>query len=437
MNNSNLGTDLGRLFEVGFNIGMLTYIEQRQLKHNYGNLYRQDLRQVNFPKIVRKLVDDRDIISQQHREIVKKWATFFLQKSFLAGLNFLAEFFTAIGWDKPHQQKRIEIVYYQCCFSDENSLGTYTKGTKLHQDWLSQFASLDVDIAKVDFKKYSDTGEFFKADSLIFFRCQKEVRILAIDYSIFSIKSIRDLADLDNIEVLRNILLSEISYLKSKSVFANLGIDSKNNKFNLSESLSRYYQAFSRSDKETIKMIQAGSYAYSFWNWLASQQQIQLEDLVTFHIIGYSDRNIASLCLNQDDLNLLATCYHVYRHKLVDADIKESRQQVLNIIKRKAARSFSNGKKFIDDLLAISGEGMHSIFHQETLVDFSSYLDPIPVKIANQLGIDPKFNLQQTHAQLIQQTLSKDNDLLYLFLTGNPGIGKTTRNVEFRNKTLH
>ena len=187
MDSSKLGQDLGRLFEVGFNIGMLTYIKQKELRCNYGNLYEKDLEQVSFPKIVRRLIDNIGVISYQHREIVKQWATFFLQKSFLAGLNFLDEYFSAIGWNGKRQLRRIEVVYFQGYFADDNTLGTYSKGeSKVYRDWLSQFKNRGVDISNVNTNKYKQKGEFLKADTLIYFRYKHQVRILAIDYSIFT-----------------------------------------------------------------------------------------------------------------------------------------------------------------------------------------------------------------------------------------------------------
>ena len=427
MDSSKLGQDLGRLFEVGFNIGMLTYIKQKELRCNYGNLYEKDLEQVSFPKIIRRLIDNIGVISYQHREIVKQWATFFLQKSFLAGLNFLDEYFSAIGWNGKRQLRRIEVVYFQGYFADDNTLGTYSKGeSKVYRDWLSQFKNKGLDISNVNTNKYKQKGEFLKADTLIYFRYKHQVRILVIDYSIFTVRSIRDLTDLNNIEVLRQILLSNISYLKSKSVFANLGLDSKSDRFLFSESLSQYYKAFARKDKETIKMIQAGSYAYSFWNWLTSQQQISAEDEVIFNIIGYSDRDSASLCLQQENIELLKTCHHIYRQQSIVSEISSAREKVLSMIKRKAKRSFSSGRKFIDNLLEISSDGIHLVSHQETFTDFKSYLDTIPQHLAEQLGVSPSLNLQQAHAVLIQRVLSSINDSLYVFLTGNPGIGKTT-----------
>ncbi len=426
MSNSNLGKDLGRLFEVGFNIGILTYIKQKGIKCNYDNLYEEDLKNVNFPKIVRKLIDNEGVINPQHRDIVKQWATFFLEKSFLAGLNFLDEYFSAIAWNEPRQLKRLQVVYCQCYFADDNSLGTYRKGEqKVYQDWQSQFDRLGVNIS-IDTNKYKQTGEFLKADSLIYFRYKKQVRILVIDYSIFSIKSIRDLTDLNNIEVLRQILLSDISYFKSKSVFANLGLDSKIDQLLLSESLSQYYQAFVTKDKEVIKMIQAGSYAYSFWNWLTSQQQISSEDEVTFNIIGYSDRDFASICLQKDNIQLLETCYNIYRNKLVTSEISSARKNILNFIKRKAKKTFADGENFIEKLFKISKDGIHLASYQETLTGFHSYLDLISSDVTDRLSIPIGLTLREAHSFLINKSLSSNDDNLYVFLTGNPGIGKTT-----------
>ncbi len=424
MNGSNLGQDLGRIFEVGFNIGMLTYLKQKEIQCNYGDCYQKDLQQINFPKIVRRLIDNEGVINPKNRQTIRQWTTFFLQKSFLAGLNFLEEYFTAIGWDKSRKLQKLEVVYYQCKFADDNSIGTYYKGEKkVYEDWFSQFG---FEIHQVNTHHHSQKGEFLNADSLIYFRQKNQVRILTIDYSIFSIKSIRDLADLNNIEVLRQILLSNISYLKSKSVFANLGLDSQTNQFFISDSLSQYYKAFAYKDKETIKMIQAGSYGYSFWNWLNSQQLLSENDDVTFNIIGYSDRDIASLCLRLDNIQILETCHQVYQQQPKKSEIKLVRERVLTVIKRKAKRSFINGEALTEKLLKISRDGIHLVSHQENFTDFNSYLDPIPSHLANSLGIPENLNLQQAHAELIQQALSSKDDSSYIFLTGNPGIGKTT-----------
>jgi hypothetical protein len=424
MTEENLGQDLGRLFEVGFNAGMLAYVEQNQLKHRFGNCYRQDLQQLSFPKMLRRLADKERVINEKHRKTVEKWSLFFLQKSFLAGLNFFSEYINSTGWRKRHL-KRLEILYYQCCFSDDNSIGTYPKGKEqAFKDVLSQFGEMNVDMGK-----YSQKGEFLNADTLILIRCDQQLRVVCIDYSVFSIKSIRDLVDVDNIEVLRRLLLSDISYLKSKSVFSNLGLDTKNTPLNLSESLKRYYTAFKRKDKETIKLIQAASYAHSFSEFLDSKGILTEDISVVYNIVGYSDRGISAMTVNQENTDILATCSHIYKHEPKDKSIQEARLEVLNLIKRNAAKSFIEGREFVNKLLNISEEGITPIIHQERIEGFLNPINSIPPDLATQLQLSPNLDLRQAHADLIQKELA--SDVTYIFLTGNPGIGKTTAIAEF------
>lgn len=83
---SQISEGFGRLFEVGFNIGALTCIEQYKIKQNYGSLYREELQQLNYGKIRQRITDK--VISALDRDIVQTWSTFFLQTGFLNGLNF-------------------------------------------------------------------------------------------------------------------------------------------------------------------------------------------------------------------------------------------------------------------------------------------------------------------------------------------------------------
>lgn len=42
--NGKIADDLGRLFEVGFNVGILNYIHQNQIQNRFGDLYSQELK---------------------------------------------------------------------------------------------------------------------------------------------------------------------------------------------------------------------------------------------------------------------------------------------------------------------------------------------------------------------------------------------------------
>lgn len=421
-----LGQELGRLFEVGFNIGMLTYIEQHQIPHQFGSLYRQELQQISFSEMVRALVRKTNIVNDKHRRIVEKWSLFFLEKAFIAGLNFLGEYIEAMG-SSQRQQKRLKILYYQCCFSGDNSFGSYQKNIndQENHEVLSQLISIKYNQAQ----KYSKKGNFLKADSLILIQCINEYRILCIDYSIFSIKAIQDLDDIEDIEILRRLLLSEIRYLKSKSVFSNLGLDTKTAELNLSKDLKNYFKAFKRQDKETAKLIQAGSYVYSFYDFLRSHQLLPDQSSIIFNIVGYSDRGISSMSINQNNLDILETCAEIYKHEVTDIEIQDARFNILRKIKRNAYKSFDQGKDFIDKLLAINSYDLTPIIHSERIDNFCNSIDIIPEDLAKQLNVTPKIDLRNAHAELITQALK--SDLTYIFLTGNPGIGKTTAIANF------
>ena len=56
-----IAANFGRLFEVGFNIGILACIQQQKVAHNFGDSYRLDLQPLKFPS--RKLSGWKNIAS--------------------------------------------------------------------------------------------------------------------------------------------------------------------------------------------------------------------------------------------------------------------------------------------------------------------------------------------------------------------------------------
>ena len=276
---SKISEELGRLFEVGFNIGILAYIKEKQIKNRFGNLYVEELQQLKFPQMLKRIVSQ--VISTLEREMVQKWSTFYLQKGFLSGLNFFAEYLQSIGWDKPRIISKLEILYYQCQFCGDNSIGTYEGKNKISwfKELLSQLGSFDSDeierISKQYFWEDSDLGkkgEFVNADTLMLLRYRNKVRILCVDLSVFSIKSNQEVKNLDFVEILRNLLVRDISYLRSKSVFSQLRIDTQSLGFEFNDDLKKYFTAFKYRDKESAKLIQAGGYAYSFYNFIKDKR---------------------------------------------------------------------------------------------------------------------------------------------------------------------
>ncbi|UUO14487.1 helicase-related protein [Dolichospermum heterosporum] len=425
---SKIAEDLGRLFEVGFNIGVLAYIEEQKIQHKFGDLYRQELQPLKLSKIQQRVIDK--VISTVEREMAKTWSVFFIQKGFLSGFNFLREYIKSTGWDKPHKLKNVEILYYQCRFNGDNSIGTYD--TKDNFQWfgevLSQFDNLD-NIPQY-ITNYQRKGEFLNADTLILLRHRKEYRVICVDLSVFSINSHQDVENIDYIEIIRRLLLRDISYLRSKSIFSNLRIDTESLGLEFSESLKTYFTAFKYRDKESTKSIQAACYLHSFYEFLQKTTILPDTANVVFNSIGYSDRGISTISIQRENVDILKTCYQIYKHDSSPQEIPQARKQVLNKIKSSAYRSFERGKEFVDSLLEIPADKITLLpRHTEKITGFINSVGTVPSELMNDLGLTGSITLRDAHAELIKKALVSQST--YIFLTGNPGIGKTTAIVDF------
>ncbi|MDY7007339.1 MAG: helicase [Cyanobacteriota bacterium] len=433
-----IAESLGRLFEVGFNIGVLADIQHQKYPNYFGNLYSQDLEKLRLPTLVRKIVDAEKISDTESIKNLERWSQYFIQKGFIAGLNFFREYIKSTGW-KLHLRKP-EILYYQCSFDGDNAFGSNHKDRQqATSKLLSQFLSTDVLDSQLNnyVTKYHEKGEFLQADTLILLRYGRKIRIICVDLSIFSIKSMEDLKSLDNIEVFRRMLMSDIKHIRSKSVFSKLRIDTGDAQdfgLEFSPDLKRYFTAFKRKDKETSKLIQAGAYAYSFYNFLQKETDIlDNSKSLLFNVVGYSDRNISSLCLQPKNINILATCAEIYQNEPKEQEIKIARQEVLEKIKINAKKSFQNGRKFIQELSVENLYGKEDkitqVIHQEKIDGFFNSVGIIPDDLATKMDVPPKLTLRNAHAELITKALKSDKT--YVFLTGNPGIGKTTAIANF------
>jgi len=417
---------LGYLFEISFNLGILTYIKQQNIKRRSGDLYLQDLKNLSFKKIKDRIFEKERIINAEDRNTVEKWCLFVLQKGFLSGYNFFREYLSSLEVKQESYNKdKLEIHYLQCNFSGDNSFGLNPKSEEeIFTQVLQQLTTKDVDISY-----YRNKGEFLKADTLMLIKYRREWRILSIDLSFFSFKSMQDLKDIDDIQVIREILLKEIRYLRSKSVFANLSIDTGEENFNLSEKLSSYLTAFAREDKESCKLIQAGSYAYSFYHFLKQHQLISAEEKLLFNIIGYTDRGVSAMCVNPNNLEFLKTCQSIYKNKIDEKDIDVAREKVFGMITRNAKKSFPEGNKLFKALQNLSVNQTAPIIYQEKITDFLNPKENVPPEILAQVGLSGKMSLRDAHSTLVHNALN--SEIIYLFLTGNPGIGKTTALVKF------
>ncbi len=467
-NKAKIGENLGRIFEIGFNIGILAYIEPKQFERNYGSFYRRDLQRIKLPTMVKRIAKNEGITSPESLKNLERWCQYFLQKGYLAGLNFFGEYINSTGWNNGSFRKPKEILYYQCSFRGDNSFGTYPNYDKKEEihGLLSQLVAEDKpDLLTEKFFinnlnsyniKYSQKGEFLQADTLMLLRCGKDLRILCVDLSIFwpsaratslslnlpgratfSLGAAEQLMELDDIENIRKILFKDIKHLTSKSFFSQLRIDTGKGDdfgFNVSGDLKKYFTAFKREDKETTKLIQAGSYARSFYQFLERETGIITDKTkLVFNVVGYSDRNLSTISLTPENIEVLTTCSEIYQKEPKEREMRAVRREVLELIKTNAAKSFKEGKKLIKDLsekpLNFSGSDIARVTHTEKIDGFFNSIDIVPKELATALDIRQDLTLRNGHAELIKKALVGED--LFVFLTGNPGIGKTTAIATF------
>ncbi len=132
-------TDLGRLFEIGFNTGLLAAIRHRKtLVSHFDDRYQHDLSHLHFPALAEEMYKRLDIIGSWDKGTLERWLLFFVQKGFLAGENFFVEYLQSFAHINPYATR--EIVYLQCNFYGENSFGTYTKNDQsVAHELMAQF----------------------------------------------------------------------------------------------------------------------------------------------------------------------------------------------------------------------------------------------------------------------------------------------------------
>jgi hypothetical protein len=498
----------GRVFEVGFNCGLLTFLaQQEQAKalttQGACSLYQPDLAQLRFHPMATFAITQAKTIgtSPQLRQVAEQILLHFCFKGYLLGLHFLEEYLSALG--RSYASRQVHVRYVQCSFREENSLGMIKVNPVADEQALRRcLAQLDPELGSgsLDVKKHSQTGRFLKADCLVLLQwggaekqawgkgpieeakgpsshaqkgakeetppkrggflltkvmpeshgqshakvsedpARRHWRILCLDFSVHSLTTGR-LRDPNHISTLRQQLLSELGYLRTRGVFSNLGYDVAEGlpEMLFARGLEEYLTAFKKKDKESAKLIQAGGYAYDFYELLCRKGLIRDEDEVICHAFGVSDRDMTSMHVRREHMTILETCQKIYQNNPSEETIDHARDWVVETIQNTARWSFEGEPVLFNSLRTMdrTTDGCFWLPPLTETVPVLSTQDRLPVdrldpSLIMQLG-GPTFastlTVQQAHSLLVRDALIASAP--YLFLTGNPGIGKTTAIVEY------
>lgn len=483
----------GHLFELAFNAGILTAIHQSEMKYDHMNLFVDDLKRINHRTVVNRLVEMKlreGFIDAESQRIWAEWGKLLLLRGHLGGLGLWNELMDTFGCSSV-SRRDWEVLYMQCCLSDITSMRTLEKSE--HERYSQLLSQLGITADKVTpyINKYADTGEFLKADTLILMSkdggIKKEYHIVCIDSSAFTVESYKnseindpdndestdereqfDLWNLSSASSILEFLKTELRHLNSKSVYHQLKIDTNNianQDLIIGQYIKDYLMAFSYYDKDFVKLVQAASYSASFLKFLESENRIPKDATVQVTAIGYTTRGISTINVGREDFDILAHCADAYksmkrqqksgREDSIDT-YERTLSKMLELIKRSAMHSLERSlgrvrlsqkeeseakisldsnsnqqkvKEFVDSLCNVNITADKTVSFSETISNFNNPSDFLDNSITSKYNLPQQIKLNNAHAKIIHEQLS--GNYSYLFLTGNPGIGKTTAVVKF------
>jgi hypothetical protein len=434
------------------NVGILAGIQHltRQNKRfsKVHSFYNDELKSIKSSDIVsclRKIAITNEVVAPT---LLKKTETFIEYLIFLGvhkGFNFIVEYCQVM--QQQDKSFDIQLLYYQC------DLQQLLKDDNVRYDELiprlkTMFKQFGCEKSP-DFQKYRLLGQFLKADIIMLFQMRDKYRVVVIDVGLFSVPDITYVPDLRDVPAIKKRLRTTYHYMREKTAFESISIDSDKAGIPFSEKFSEFFEAFSRDDKDTEKMIQAGSYAYSFVQCLKKLQPQRFnDDTLEVNVIGLTDRAYNSMFISKkEDMPILSTIYRKSKKDSPDIDYPEKRilfqssvfERISDEFKRTLERNKDNTLEnptidtFVETLKTLppSDTDAHKVAYTETLKNFSSTADNVPAAIMAEIGLaDETLTFRQAHTQLTRQALNDDNEFL-LFLTGHPGIGKTTAIVDY------
>ncbi|HEU5199857.1 MAG TPA: hypothetical protein VFU32_09480 [Ktedonobacterales bacterium] len=450
--------DAGRLFEAGFMLGVIRAMGELPTSPPALEFYRAQRTGYPLAQVIDRFV--RRVPDLSERDAGRVLARYYLFKGHLSGLTFLREYLESLvaqageGTRKRERARNeLSVCYWQCSLGGKNRLEESSEQEQQEESihWLEQLglplsATWDQD---------RRTGGFLKADLLLWMQHHQNQQhdILVVDTSIATAGSRPLTTDLTIGGELLKMLERDVSYLAEKGAFSRLAIETGAETGPLfTRQLVPYFTAFASSDKESSKLIQAASYAQSFYTFLRRNALLPSDAQLTFHVIGYSGRGVSSMTLRPDQEEVLEACAETYRRGKYDqieleqaTRLEEARKRVFQVIQNKTALLFQDGKAFmskVTEQLPTSGVIEHTEMLKET---FQNTAMLPPETTLRRYDLDWTKLLRHSnsgtpdtraaHAELVCRAL--ESGRRYLFLTGNPGIGKTTTIATYLKERCH
>lgn len=447
--------DAGHLFEAGFMLGVVRAIATLPSPPPALEGYREQRASYAIPHIIDRFV--RNVPGVAEKDAGRVLARYYLMKGHISGYTFLQEYLEALTVLKTRARNRersrasLQIRYWQCSLLGKKRLEVSSENERgiEHARWLEQIGAEPGQLWEAD----RHTGGFLNADLLLWVQLGHQHDILVVDTSIATAGSRHLKTDLTIGSEFLRMLERDVSHLEEKGAFSRLAIETGTESSALfTPKLATYFTAFASEDKESSKLIQAGGYAHGFYTFIKRIVLLKAEDPVTFHIVGYTGRGISSMVLRADQQHILEACSTIYRESKygqIELDpaerLEDARRRVFQVLQSKTAALFGEGRAFVKALTErLPAEG--TIEHTEILQGtFQNTATLPPAEVLQRYGLSQDTlqsprnkrapSTRDAHAALVRQALEAGRR--YVFLTGNPGIGKTTTIADYLKNHCH
>lgn len=423
--------DMGFFYELGSNLGKYSHLNGTilQSESSFNPVIRKFFETIfkrnKLDKI--SLMNDinlkhgKDIKNSDYKETYHKLCEGAFFNGFYKGKTQMDSYMRNIdGNILPEEIEDInyynidKIYYFQSNLV--NPLGMENKAEheyEYYKELVKTFFNYDLN--KQEYYRFADKGNFFKADSIVAFTdVNNNLHIMVTDNKV-DLNFLLKQANYD-----RGIIdsFSSLTAIKSrKNQFKNVNTDIASVDYNITPDLIKYSSVV--KDKNILKVIQAGSYACSFLNFLETIDEYNKFDYIFVSLVGDIDTDNSTINLtikgNQGRKILfdMRDSYQKYEREFS----KKKRLAIINKACKNLLNSLSHSnidknKKQFNKLLSMSANTFTKIKVSEYLHGYTNTMKG-------------EKNMQEKHGEVFLNEFLKKKDKNICVLSGCPGIGKT------------
>jgi hypothetical protein len=343
----------------------------------------------------------------RHQVAQNIWQIFFV--AFFVGQQTIKDYVSSL----PGVGLKKELLYFQFNAHDPLDRKQYQQEAK-QMIYNSVMEAFNYSMRSGEITAYRQRGHFLRADSLLLFRARGQLYLLVTDNGLY----LHHMVGVETPYQLLQTLLRIRGELGSKTKFQQLSLETKALEgIHLQKLLLKYAEQV--RDKTLLKVVQAGSYAYSFLKFLSKRKKYQT---CHFSILGQVDVDFSVFNASlpgegweeSEYGQLLKKCHKSYNEKK-DWDNLDSMQipnTVKGLLRRNLLQNTNIERQSLEKL-------MNQVDGSFTLYDRIDHFQSTA-----SLYFENK-TFRQAHAEAVQEGLDNP-EIPILFLTGCPGIGKTT-----------